>query len=96
MTELEEILMTLNERVRWLEGQNELLNENCRKSREELVRLQEEKVACLKEAEAKYEACFSNLEEERNNLISILNEKSSVEETLNEVSSKLECLSSDH
>lgn len=88
--------MSINERVRWLEGENELLNENCRKSREEIVRLQEDKVECLKEGELKYEACFSNLEEERNNIINLLNEKSALEDLLATANSKLESLSSDH
>lgn len=46
--------MTLNERIRYIEGENELLTDNVRHSREEYLKLEEAKDLSLKDADKKY------------------------------------------
>ena len=55
--------MTLNERIRYIEGENELLTDNVRHSREEYLKLEEAKDLSLKDADKKYEECYQYLEE---------------------------------
>ena len=43
MKELKDSLIICDEKTRYLEGENELLAENCRKNREEYLKLKEDK-----------------------------------------------------
>ena len=81
--------MTLNEKIRYIEGENELLTDNVRHSREEYLKLEEAKDLSLKDADKKYEECYQYLEEERTNCLNLLAEKKSLEDTILTLNSKL-------
>lgn len=58
-------MLSLNERIRWLEGENQLLIENCRQNREDYNKLDQEKKIELETAQSKLNECSNTLEEER-------------------------------
>jgi hypothetical protein len=58
-------MLSLNERIRWLEGENQLLTENCRQNREDYNKLDQEKKIELETAQSKLNECSNTLEEER-------------------------------
>ena len=54
-------MLSLNERIRWLEGENQLLTENCRQNREDYNKLDQEKKIELETAQSKFNECSNTL-----------------------------------